>query len=210
MLCDKTIGSRIVQARDKAKETQEQLADAIGVTRDALAKWETYKRRPKLETLYNIAEHLNVSMDYLLGRQDDPTNEPDMKAMVSYTGLSVQALQNIREYGLYCKSMDHENSIEGIFSNCDPSFRHLVSVLFDSITAASKVQAAEDNNIDFDSDLDSSYDAIYSVEQLRKKGYYLVEPHRYLRMFKQEAISALELIINTMAEAKKAKKPKRK
>ena len=64
MIC---LGSRIRQARDRAGLTQEQLAERIGVSRTAIARYESGEIEPKLHNLAAIAEALDVSCDELLG-----------------------------------------------------------------------------------------------------------------------------------------------
>lgn len=61
------LGSRIRQARDRAGLTQEQLAERIGVSRTAVARYESGEIEPKLHNLAAIALALNVSADELLG-----------------------------------------------------------------------------------------------------------------------------------------------
>lgn len=48
--------------------TQQQFAQAIGVGRQAYAKWETGEREPDKATLVKMADYHNVTVDYLLGR----------------------------------------------------------------------------------------------------------------------------------------------
>ena len=61
------LGSRIRQARDRAGLTQEQLAERIGVSRTAIARYESGEIEPKLHNLAAIALALGVSCDELLG-----------------------------------------------------------------------------------------------------------------------------------------------
>lgn len=49
-------------------------AKAFGVTRATIVAWGQKNTIPKGETLVLIANHFNVSADYLLGRTDDPTD----------------------------------------------------------------------------------------------------------------------------------------
>ena len=46
--------------------TQKQLAEAVGVTQQAVAKWETDKASPDPEMLQKISSILNVTVDSLL------------------------------------------------------------------------------------------------------------------------------------------------
>ena len=69
-----SLGTRIKQARECAGFTQEQLAEIIGVTRTAIARYEAGDIEPRIQKLAAIAETLNVSTDYLLdvkGRATD-------------------------------------------------------------------------------------------------------------------------------------------
>jgi len=57
---------RIKNSRIAAKMTQEELARAVGKTRNAVAQWESGASRPRLNTLEDIAGALNVSLEWLL------------------------------------------------------------------------------------------------------------------------------------------------
>ena len=61
------VGNRIRQARVLAGLTQEQLAEMIGVSRTAIARWETAEAEPTLDHLLDLTRALRVSADYLLG-----------------------------------------------------------------------------------------------------------------------------------------------
>ena len=71
---------RLKKLRSSTPYTQAQLADTLGVARTTYAMYEQGKREPDHETLNKIADHFNVSTDYLLGRTDIPerTNEPTL------------------------------------------------------------------------------------------------------------------------------------
>lgn len=57
---------RIKNSRIAAKMTQEELARAVGKTRNAVAQWESGAAHPRPNTLEDIAGALNVSIDWLL------------------------------------------------------------------------------------------------------------------------------------------------
>ena len=48
--------------------TQLQLAEYLGISRQAYANYESGKREPDYATLSKLADYFNVSTDYLLGR----------------------------------------------------------------------------------------------------------------------------------------------
>lgn len=49
------------------------LGEHLGITDEAVRLLEKGKRSPSFEVLCALAEYFNVSLDYLVGRSDDPT-----------------------------------------------------------------------------------------------------------------------------------------
>lgn len=62
----KMFGERLKQLRKEKKVSQKTLADALFISQQAIAKWESDKSSPNPETVRKIAEYFNVSTDYLL------------------------------------------------------------------------------------------------------------------------------------------------
>ena len=60
------IGERIATLRKKKKETQEQLAQALHISAQAVSKWERDISYPDISTLPHLAEVLGVSIDELM------------------------------------------------------------------------------------------------------------------------------------------------
>ena len=68
------ISDRIQSLRKARGITQEQLADAVGVSRQAVSKWEAEQSVPDLERIVAMAEYFDVTTDYLLrGIEPAPT-----------------------------------------------------------------------------------------------------------------------------------------
>ena len=61
-----TTGDNIKKTREKAGLTQQQLADKLGITQSAIAKFENDKTNIKHVTLEKIANALNVSLTDLM------------------------------------------------------------------------------------------------------------------------------------------------
>lgn len=84
---EQTLGKRIMQHRKGLGLTQEQLAERLGVTPQAVSKWENDQSCPDIATLPILAEIFGVSIDALLGREPQPpvyqaevvTDEPEDK-----------------------------------------------------------------------------------------------------------------------------------
>lgn len=78
-------GDRIKLLREKHELTQEQLANKVGISRAALAKYEKNNREPDFKTMKQIAEFFDVSIDYLLGREQKSEIVIDIKEMLEDT-----------------------------------------------------------------------------------------------------------------------------
>lgn len=70
-----TTGEKIKSARQKAGYTQEQLAEKLLVSRQAIAKWEADRGVPDIENLQVIAKHFELSVDDLLNPEVEIGNE---------------------------------------------------------------------------------------------------------------------------------------
>lgn len=61
-----TFGERLKSARKRAGLTQEQLAEKLLVSRQAITKWETDRGMPDIENLKQLSALLGISIDSLL------------------------------------------------------------------------------------------------------------------------------------------------
>ena len=85
----------IKRARESARLTQTQAAEALGISDGTYKNYEQGKREPKFELLCQIADLFHVTTDYLLGRD---TGEPDtldqLAAEFSMTALEKKIVEN--------------------------------------------------------------------------------------------------------------------
>lgn len=72
-----TLGKRIVAGRKKAGMTQDQLAERLGVTAQAVSKWENDQSCPDIAMLPRLAEIFGTSTDALLGMEREPVREAE-------------------------------------------------------------------------------------------------------------------------------------
>ncbi|MDE6024968.1 MAG: helix-turn-helix domain-containing protein [Lachnospiraceae bacterium] len=68
------VADRIQNLRKIKGISQEQLAEAIGVSRQAVSKWESEQSTPDLEKIVLMSDFFDVTTDYLL-KGIEPTNE---------------------------------------------------------------------------------------------------------------------------------------
>ena len=61
-----TIGEKIIQLRNAADISQEQLAEMLGVSRQSISKWEMDQALPQIDKVLQLAEIFSVSTDELL------------------------------------------------------------------------------------------------------------------------------------------------
>jgi len=61
---------RLRQARKEKKMTQAELAEKIGMTQGGYTSYEIARREPSIKGLVNLADALNVSLDWLCGRTE--------------------------------------------------------------------------------------------------------------------------------------------
>lgn len=63
---------RLKSLRVQNGVTQKAIADGIGVNPASLQRFEYGELKPKLDTVVRLADFFNVSLDYLVGRSDNP------------------------------------------------------------------------------------------------------------------------------------------
>lgn len=80
-----TLGTRLQELRKQKGLTQEQLAEKLSVTNQSVSKWEKDINAPDISLLVELANILETSIDYLLGRNE-------CKPVVSTTQKSIDQL----------------------------------------------------------------------------------------------------------------------
>ena len=69
-----SIAKRISEIRKQSGISQEKLAELVGVSRQAVTKWESGKANPDTENLLRLAEIFGVSVDELC--REEPSINP--------------------------------------------------------------------------------------------------------------------------------------
>lgn len=67
-----SFSERLVQLRKSNNLTQKQLATETGLSELAIQHYEAKRRKPAFDVLLALADFFDVSLDYLVGRSDDP------------------------------------------------------------------------------------------------------------------------------------------
>ena len=71
------LGQKIRELRQRDGRTQEALAEAIGVTSQAVSRWEANGGYPDMETIPSIANYFGVSIDELFGYSNERSKKID-------------------------------------------------------------------------------------------------------------------------------------
>ena len=63
---------RLKELRKKKGISQLRLATDLNTTQNTISRYETGEREPGIGELIKIADYFNVSVDYLIGRTENP------------------------------------------------------------------------------------------------------------------------------------------
>ena len=84
-----TIGERIAEERKKKGMTQEDMAEKLNLSRQAISKWESGSSFPDTENLLKLSLLFSVSVDYLLkGEKVEERKEEEKFFSLSFSPLS--------------------------------------------------------------------------------------------------------------------------
>lgn len=87
-----TLGQRIQQLRKEHGMSQEALGEQLGVSRQAISKWESDITIPEIDKLIALAKLFGVSVGILLGVEED---EPSAPAAEELTDRELEAIEAI-------------------------------------------------------------------------------------------------------------------
>ena len=82
------IGGKIKKSRTDAKITQEQAAQALGISRQTISNWENERSYPDIVSVLKMSELYSVSLDYLL------KGEGPMKDYLEYIEESTNTVKS--------------------------------------------------------------------------------------------------------------------
>lgn len=87
-----TLGNRIAALRKAAGLSQEALAAKLGVSRQAIGKWEADASLPGLDNLHQLAKELGVTIDALLAGEE-AESAPERREEETAPALSLEGIQ---------------------------------------------------------------------------------------------------------------------
>lgn len=95
-----TYSNRIRELREAKSLSQDQLAEKLNVTKQAISQYERGVRKPSVPMLEALCDFFNVSSDYLLGKDD-----------VTVRLVDADGLKALEAYHIDCETMKVAQSI---------------------------------------------------------------------------------------------------
>lgn len=93
--------------RNEKNMSQQELADALGISKSSINMYERGERQPNFEVLEAIADFFNVDIDYLLGRTNKITkiiNPNTIAAHFDGDEYTPEELDEIKAFAEFVKS----------------------------------------------------------------------------------------------------------
>ena len=81
---------------DETRVSQQEIADCVGVTRQAVAQWKDGKTNPDLYSFKKIADFFKVPLEYLLGETD--SRVPENMKLADELKLSDRAIERLLDW----------------------------------------------------------------------------------------------------------------
>ena len=109
-----SLGKKITDLRKKLKLSQSQLGSKVGTSGDIIGRYERDEVKPSIEVASKIADVLEVSLDYLMGKTDVELDKAIIDRVVEIQNLPEEdkthilytldnLLQNVRTRKAFAK-----------------------------------------------------------------------------------------------------------
>ena len=112
---------RLQQLMKETQTNQQMLADAVGVSRQAIGKYADGVNLPTIDKLAKLSEFFNVSTDYLMGMATIKSPEIDDIAIHMKLGLSQTAIGTLQFYNSFSDGKAIIPAINFLLEQQDPS-----------------------------------------------------------------------------------------
>ena len=121
---DLSLGKRITKNRKRLGLTQDQLAEKLGITAQAVSKWENDLSCPDISILPKLADIFSISTDELLGR----TKEWKYAVIAAQTKeLGQQIASMLTEHGYAARGIFTDYDTASELANGDESIRYVIA-----------------------------------------------------------------------------------
>lgn len=101
-----SFGGRLKSARNKKKLTQEDVAVKLGIDDTTISKYENDKSEPDNQTLKRLSDLYECSIDYLMGKTNNPTQVLTNETREFVTDLGMTDDEIMEKYKLKFKGRE--------------------------------------------------------------------------------------------------------
>lgn len=134
------IANRLAKLRKEKGYSQEQLAEELDISRQAISKWERAEASPDTDNLIELAKLYNVSLDYLLGLDNEESKSVNKNQIIinengihiedeeDVVDISKQGIQVV-EKGEEVFTKNNYHKFKSIFDTCVSCVSVLVYVI---------------------------------------------------------------------------------
>tara|TARA_R110002096_G_scaffold400233_1_gene596758 strand:+ start:4158 stop:4484 length:327 start_codon:yes stop_codon:yes gene_type:complete len=90
-----TLGQHIIKLRKQKKLSQNDLGKEIGTSGDIIGRYERDEVKPSIEVASKIADMLEVSLDFLVGKQDVEVDSQLLKRVIDVQQMNEEDREHI-------------------------------------------------------------------------------------------------------------------
>ena len=99
---------KILEVAKSKGITQVQLAERLGVGKQAVSEWKKGRSTAYMKRIGDIADFLGVSVDYLVGKEEQNDNEKLSFALFGTADVDEEVLDDVRKYAQIARKMREE------------------------------------------------------------------------------------------------------
>ena len=107
-------GQRMKQIRMKRDIRQTDLAESLGVTQGQVSRYENKGEQPAKELAEKIAGLLNVSLDYLYGKTNNPVIHP-LDRKLDVENLTKKDLEQLKQFQAVLEHLDRDRPLVPVY-----------------------------------------------------------------------------------------------
>ena len=91
---------RLTELRLLENLTQKQLAEHLNISQGNLCDWEKGRSEPDIQRLIQLADFFNVSLDYLMGRENftEKSDSERYRLLIAFSRLSKESRVKLIEF----------------------------------------------------------------------------------------------------------------
>ena len=102
------IGSRLKEERLKRGYSQEQLGTLVGVSKVSISNYERGLEQPKMKRLQKLIDVLEISPNYILGKDVDIILETDEEYRFKISKMELEIIKQLRQHQKLYRKMCNE------------------------------------------------------------------------------------------------------